>query len=93
MDATTCVCGAATVTLDNGDSFSMPREELDKHFPGIVISNEYGSCDYCVNHWGIDLCYCGSGQKVGECDEGYPCCGQPAQDIEAGVTSPSGGWL
>ena len=33
-------------------------------------------CDYCVNHWGMDLCKCGSGEKIRECSCG---CGLPAQ--------------
>lgn len=34
-------------------------------------------CDHCVNHWGIGLCGCGSGQKVGKCE----CGSQKAHDI------------
>lgn len=33
-------------------------------------------CDHCVNHWGIDLCDCGSEHKVGECE----CGSQKAHD-------------
>lgn len=33
-------------------------------------------CDHCVNHWGIDLCECGSGARVGECE----CGSQKAHD-------------
>ena len=24
-------------------------------------------CDYCINHYGLDICKCGSGEKVNEC--------------------------
>ena len=27
-------------------------------------------CDHCVNHWGIDVCECGSGEPVGKCECG-----------------------
>lgn len=28
------------------------------------------ACNHCVNHWGIDLCECGSGEEVGKCNCG-----------------------
>ena len=28
------------------------------------------SCNHCVNHYGIDLCECGSGKAVGKCECG-----------------------
>jgi hypothetical protein len=30
---------------------------------------EYANCNYCVNHWGIDLCACGSGEHYTKCNE------------------------
>ena len=44
----------------------------------VLIDNieiEFG-CNHCVNHWGIDLCECGSGARVGECE----CGSQKAHD-------------
>lgn len=33
-------------------------------------------CDYCCNRWGLDLCKCGSGERVHECSCG---CHEPSQ--------------
>ncbi|MBP5458491.1 MAG: hypothetical protein J6Y37_18520 [Paludibacteraceae bacterium] len=68
-----CKCGAFTLFFANGADTSMYEETLDGL--GIDLSGveEYPttmSCNHCVNHWGIDLCCCGSGEKVGECDCG-----------------------
>jgi hypothetical protein len=35
----------------------------------------WGSCNYCVNHWGTDICQCGSGKKYQKCH------GKPAQSL------------
>jgi hypothetical protein len=91
VEASKCECGAITVDVDGG-SFSMTSEEFDKIYPGAFsgdLPDEYGSCNHCVNHWGIGLCGCGSGEKFGECSNDYPECRVPAQDMEAGVVSCS----
>jgi hypothetical protein len=73
-----CSCGAITVmSEDNKDGYNVSMNETDfkKHFPDLEIeSGEWGSCNYCVNHWGIDLCGCGSGEKVGECQNEFDEC-------------------
>ena len=81
--ATKCSCGAVTVTNDNFSN-SMPGKLFSTFFPMLELEkNEFGSCDYCVNHWGIDLCGCGSGEKVGECDGNFNECRNklPAQTL------------
>lgn len=88
-----CKCGAITLFFENGTNSPMSQETFDK------ISQEYGidlneieelpksyCCDHCVNHWGIDLCECGSGCKVGECD-----CGSDKAHHEFGVKFDSFG--
>jgi hypothetical protein len=30
--------------------------------------NGFYNCNHCVNHWGLDLCKCGSGDPVGSCE-------------------------
>ena len=83
-----------TVEID-GESYSMLASEFRKRFPGQRAKSGFSNCNYCVNHWGIDLCGCGSGEKFGECDYGFPECKRPAQSIEGGVTgctTDSGGW-
>jgi len=86
MQATRCQCKAVTVEID-GESFSMSRSEFKKRFPGMRTKGHYSSCNYCVNHWGLDLCGCGSGEKFGKCKNNLPECKRPAQSIEMQVTS------
>lgn len=63
-----CSCGAITVHADK-ENWSMTIEDFIIKFPDLKLEKEeYGNCNYCVNHWGIDLCGCGSGEKVGECE-------------------------
>jgi len=72
------------VAFDN-TQVSMPEDQFQKHFPNVDLEKDkYGCCDYCVNHWGIDLCGCGSGQKVGECDGDFYECRHniPAQTLD-----------
>lgn len=62
-----CVCGAVTVSAD-GEDFSYPYKEFKELYPDLKLDKEkYSNCNYCVNHWGSDLCKCGSGKKVGKC--------------------------
>ena len=71
---TKCCCGAITV---QGEDFSnsMCKETFEQEFSDVPLSdNVYCHCDHCVNHWGIDLCGCGSGEPVGECDNGFDEC-------------------
>ncbi len=91
VEATKCQCGAITVDV-NGGNFSMTAEDFEKNFPGTFagdLPEECYCCNYCANHWGIDLCGCGSGEKFGECSNDYPECRVPAQDMEQGVTACS----
>lgn len=60
------------------------HDEVVKHFPELakfislhLCNHQSYCCDHCVNHWGIGLCGCGSGQKVGKCE----CGSQKAHDI------------
>ena len=69
-----CNCGAITLWFEgNRIGNAMYQDTFDKL--GLDLSgaeqlpNSY-CCDHCVNHWGIDLCECGSGERVGECDCG-----------------------
>lgn len=66
-----CACGAITLIFDNGASNSMYLDTFNKlsidtskakHLPDSYC------CNHCVNHWGIDLCQCGSGLRVEECE-------------------------
>ena len=68
-----CQCGAITLTFDNGAHSSMresTRKKLHISLRGARKMQTVYCCDHCVNHYGIDLCSCGSGKKVGKCDCG-----------------------
>lgn len=78
-----CKCGAVTLMTDSGN-WSMPVEMFNEKFSNEDIEVEPGQwldCNYCVNNWGLDLCGCGSGEKVGECTNSYEECknNTPAQ--------------
>lgn len=68
-----CSCGAVTVTVldcdGNEQTMSMAYEIYIVNFSKIPLEDtKFYNCDHCINHYGVDLCGCGSGQLVGECD-------------------------
>lgn len=68
-----CKCGAITLYFDNGANNSMKettRKRLKLSLRGAKKLQDSYCCNHCVNHWGIDLCECGSGEPVGKCDCG-----------------------
>lgn len=68
-----CQCGAVTIVFDNGASNSMCQntfEQLNLDIRNAERLPDSCRCDHCVNHWGIDLCECGSGELVGGCECG-----------------------
>lgn len=84
-----CICGAMTVTFHNGASNSMAREKFESiGFQGEKLPAKFYNCNHCVNHWGIDLCECGSGEPIGECE-----CGRQSASEELGVKRPFLGWV
>lgn len=84
-----CQCGAMTVTFDNGATNSMCRETFERiGFDGERSHVKFFHCNHCVNHWGIDLCECGSGQPVGRCD-----CGSDKASEKLGMKKPFIGWV
>ena len=66
-----CKCGAVTIRFDNGASNSMFWETFEK------LDLDAGDATWLHQSWGIDLCGCGSGQKVGKCE----CGSQKAHDV------------
>jgi hypothetical protein len=96
-----CACGAVTV---EGEDFtnSMRIATFRREFPGVRLSSKrrYCNCDHCVNHWGIDLCGCGSGKTVGKCDGEFDECRNKQAAQVKGEHKPSavecmianGGW-
>lgn len=93
MIASKCECGAVTVS-DNGFSNSMTAKTFAEEYPGMELEdNVFGSCDHCVNHWGIDLCGCGSGEPVGKCDGGFEECRAGMAAQEKGKQRPFVGFV
>lgn len=107
MSVRECDCGAVTLYLSNDREVSCAKENM-KEFLGFTYESlmhfvkesgsddmlgvKYYSCNHCVNRWGIDLCACGSGEKVGECNEGLKECGKPMQSIDGYLYMNGGYW-
>lgn len=86
-DVVHCSCGAYGVSI-KGVTYYMPEELFRQHFPDLTPDRSLVNCDYCVNHWGVDLCGCGSGSKLGSCENDLPECAEPAQNLELQIASP-----
>jgi len=85
---TECECGAITLFGKDGLTYSCARKNLKRFLPDIdlrKIKRAYKqktyACDHCVNHYGLDLCACGSGEPYEECDAGLEVCGHPMQKL------------
>ena len=89
-----CQCGAISVESDDFSN-SMTPEAFAQEFPELTVPEGdpgYYQCNHCVNKWGLDLCGCGSGEPVGECQGEYEDClaGRASQD--KGRTRERGMW-
>ena len=85
-----CVCGAITFEREQDVSWSVSLENVSSFFPELPgaffeilhsFVGEYSNCNHCVNHWGLDLCACGSGEDPEECDDGFAECGLCSQYV------------
>lgn len=81
-----CFCGAITFETPYG-TFS--TKQAKKMLPNIDLRRLKAQrrettcyCDYCANHWGLELCGCGSGELFGQCSNGYEACSRPSQSLE-----------
>ena len=86
-----CACGAITVWFENNASNSMFMETFENLQLDISDAEQLPDsccCNHCVNHWGIDLCECGSGSPVGKC-----ACGSKQSHDTLGVQFDSFGAL
>lgn len=83
-----CECGAVTMETDDGNTYSCKRRNLKTFVPGMDLRKltrlhaPTGSCDHCVNHYGMDLCACGSGLPPEKCDRHTRVCGKPMQKFD-----------
>ena len=94
-----CECGAITFYCDTGSAYSIQSKNKKKFFPNLSLRGltrfpQTFCCDHCVNHYGLDLCACGSGEPVGKCANGLPECGEPMQVYgERTHVSAADAWL
>lgn len=72
--ATKCNCGAITIDSVVGAEEKFSCSMTQDTFDDLCVDNftlewmnECYNCNHCVNHWGIDICKCGSGDPIGEC--------------------------
>lgn len=74
-----CACGAVTLYFEGGYTNSCKKKNLKKF--GISLkgikkeTTKTWCCNHCVNHYGIDICSCGSGEEFDKC------CGTPMEEF------------
>lgn len=88
---TKCQCGAITLYADNGASYSVSAKNRKDLIPRLDLRTirrypQTYCCDHCVNHYGLDLCACGSGESPKDCTNGLPECGRPMQELGVRMT-------
>ncbi len=95
MNIMKCQCGAITVEDEECTfSNSMTLATFRREFPELSAPRTATlyACNHCINHWGIDLCGCGSGQPAGECDGDFTECRNHEAAQVKGEMKPSFGW-
>ena len=103
VEYTKCVCGAITLFGDDGRSYSVSAKNLKRFLPSLdlrKVKRLYIAgrdmtvcCDHCVNHFGLDLCACGSGEPFETCKGGFEECGKPMHILGRDVSCADKGWL
>jgi len=93
LTVSTCACGAITVATREFSN-SMRPATFKREFPDLAMPRKatWSCCNHCVNHWGIDLCGCGCGQKVGRCNGGFRQCRSNIPAQEKGQRKEFVGW-
>lgn len=77
-----CECGAVTLYFVDDAANSIKEENLPSFgvsLDGIERLKDTYCCDHCVNHYGLDICACGSGESPEECTNGLAECSTPRQ--------------
>jgi len=93
-----CSCGAITLYTADGETYCCKRRNL-RRFVDIDLRkverlHSTVCCDHCANHYGLDLCACGSGEHYRKCKNGYAECGKPMQVLgEYYRVIANGSWL
>lgn len=86
LEYSKCDCNAVTIYTDTLN-YSCKPKNLKKFFPDINLKKitryqQSYCCNHCANHYGLDLCGCGSGANFGECENNSDECRIPMQSIE-----------
>lgn len=81
-----CECGAITILAAGGADYSVSKTNFRRFFPTLDLTRitrykKTCNCNHCVNHYGLDLCGCGSGEEFGKCTNGLEECAIPMQVI------------
>lgn len=87
-DFSKCECGAVTLYFESGDNNSLLEENLNKFNVDLDDAEELQKtycCNHCVNHYGLDLCACGSGETPEDCEEDFDECGNPYENYGESV--------
>ena len=98
-DYSVCSCGAVTLFHCGGATYSCDMKNRQRFLPGLDLRKvrkmqKTYCCDYCVNHYGLDLCACGSGEKFWKCRNGFEECGHPMQAFgEYSRVVSAGSWI
>lgn len=82
-----CECGAITIVREDAQTYSCMEKNRKKFFPDLDLRKlkrhqTTVACDHCGNHYGLDLCGCGSGMPFGACDAGLNECSVPMQTLD-----------
>lgn len=100
LEYTKCVCGAITLFGEDGRSYSVSTKNLKRFFPSIDLrkvhrkyNGETYCCNHCLNHYGLDLCACGSGEPYETCRAGHKECGKPMHEIGKDLSCAHSGWM
>jgi len=86
-DYSFCSCGALTIfERAGGNGYSVLKKNRKRFLPGLDLRKlrrlkDSYACNHCGNHFGLDICACGSGMPTTACEEGFPCCGEPSQEL------------
>ena len=94
-----CECGAVSITIFDDRTYHCRKENIPTFFNfdfgdleqnciengGEIHRLEYYCCDHCVNHYGLDLCGCGSGEDYGNCNYDFDECSYPMEDFGRAV--------
>ena len=91
-----CKCGAVIMSRQY-ENYFCHSGRLSLVFPlelaerigeiAATLIPEFNTCNHCVNHYGLDLCGCGSGQAFGNCENEYDECCMPHQTSELVLSS------